>query len=69
MKRNKIANDNINSLPVPDVQIWTDGSAKNGNENGGSGALIFGKEMGENYILAQAGKQTSRYRADQIAFK
>ena len=68
-KRNKIANDTINSLPAPDVQIWTDGSAKNGNEDGGSGVLIFGKEMGENYILAPAGKLTSSYRAEQIAFK
>ena len=67
VKRNKIANDTINSLPAPDVQIWTDGSAKNGNEDGGSGVLIFGKEMGENYILAPAGKLTSSYRAEQIA--
>ena len=33
------------------------------------GVLIFGKEMGENYILALAGKLTSSYRAKQIAFK
>ena len=43
MKRSKIANDTINGGPVQDVQIWTDGSAKNGNQNRGSGVLIFGK--------------------------
>ena len=67
--RHEAAAKTIASLPEPDVQIWSDGSAEKSIANGGSGVLIFGKYMGETELLVPAGKVSSSYRAEQVALK
>ena len=67
--RNLAATQTLQALPVPDVQLWTDGSAVQSTTNGGGGVLIFGNEMGETELLAPAGLISSSYRAEYVAFK
>ena len=66
---NLAATQTLQALPVPDVQLWTDGSAVQSTTNGGGGVLIFGNEMGETELLAPAGLISSSYRAEYVAFK
>ena len=67
--RNLAATQTLQALPVPDVQLWTDGSAVQSTTNAGGGVLIFGNEMGETELLAPAGLISSSYRAEYVAFK
>ena len=59
------------SLPRPDVEIFTDGSAVNSNTRGGAGCVIRNNTVDpptSHTIRTPAGRFTSSYRAEQLAF-
>ena len=66
--RDLAAAETLQALPVPDVQVWIDGSAAQRTTNGGGGVLIFGNKMGETELLAPA-SLISSYRAEYVVFK
>ncbi|XP_012941251.1 uncharacterized protein LOC106012539 [Aplysia californica] len=64
--RKAAAEATIRSLPLPDVEVWTDGSAEHGTEYGGSGILI---KTGDTELdqRVPAGRYCSSYRAELVA--
>ena len=59
-------NNTYNSLPKANIEIWTDGSAINGTNNGGSG-IVISEGNNKHEIVVPAGKLTSSYRAELTA--
>ena len=55
-----------NSLPKPDLEVWTDGSAANSVENGGSGIFIV-EQNKTTELFKPAGKLTSSFKAELVA--
>ena len=51
-------------LPPAEVKIVTDGSAKEGAENGGAGVVIYDEDQEIGRIVEPAGRYTSSYRAE-----
>jgi ribonuclease HI len=59
----------LNLLPVPDIKIWTDGSAIGGTTDGGAGVYA---ELPDDRVMtktASAGKFTSSFRAEMVALR
>ena len=67
-RRRNAAEHTIKELPQTELQIWTDGSANSGTEDGGSGILIY-KGSGEKRIRLPAGKRTSSFHAELVALE
>ena len=66
-KRLEAVQETLAQLPPADITIYTDGSATQGAENGGSGAVIFRGETELRRIQTPAGRWTSSYRAELTA--
>ena len=60
--RNIAATETLKSLPVP-VQGWTFGSAVQSVTSGGSGVLIFGKQIDESELPVTSSFISASYRA------
>ena len=67
-RRKNATKHTIKELPQAELQIWTDGSANSGTEDGGSRILIY-KGSGEKRIRLPAGKRTSSFQAELVALE
>ena len=66
-KRLKAVQETLADLPPADYTVYTDGSATDGVENGGAGAVIYRGETELRRIRTPAGRWTSSYRAEMTA--
>ena len=66
-KRLEAAQETLAGLPPADYIIYTDGSATDGVENGGAGAVVFRGATELERIRTPAGRWTSSYRAELTA--
>ena len=62
--RRKAAEDTLQQLPPADIEIYTDGSATAGTENGGAGVVIWEGSGEAEKIKTPAGKFTSSYQTE-----
>ena len=65
--RRKAAEDTLRQLPPADIEVYTDGSAAAGTENGGAGVVIWEGPREAKKIQTPAGKYTSSYQAELYA--
>ena len=66
-RRLAAAEETLAQLPPADVVAFTDGSATEGVENGGAGAVIFEGDAEPRRIRTPAGRWTSSFRAEMTA--
>ena len=66
-KRLEAVQETLAELPPADCTAYTDGSATDGVENGGAGAVIYRGETELRRIRTAAGRWTSSYRAEMTA--
>ena len=71
LKLKKLAIETISKHPETDYKIWTDGSAKEGYTNAGSGIFIQEKGQHNDGVRLEyaAGKIASSYRAEMLAIR
>jgi ribonuclease HI len=66
--RRHAATATLNALPVPDISVWTDGSAAEGFRNGGGGIVVDFNASDELVTWAiPTGKVTSSFKAECCA--
>jgi hypothetical protein len=56
----------LNSLPVPDITAWTDGSAVRGNRSGGAGVVMECLGLSHSFH-GPAGARTFSFQAECVA--
>ena len=67
--KKEAATSHLNSLPTAQINIWTDGSARESNKDGGSGVLIQLENRDTVSASFPAGTLTSSFRSEMIAIK
>ena len=63
-ERRAAAEETLNQLPEADIEIYTDGSATAGAEDGGAGVVVWEGPEEVKRIRAPAGKYTSSYTTE-----
>ena len=63
-ERRAAAEETLRQLPDPDIEIFTDGSATAGTENGGAGVVVWEGPAEVKRIRVPAGRHTSSYTTE-----